>query len=733
MALSRNFCQAGWLVTLTLTVSSPSWGDTPPPPTASSDSNGGELSDIVVTAERRSERLQDVPIAVTAITADSAAKAGIIDIRSLQQVVPGLDITQQGSGATPFLRGVGSPDGTAGSASSVGMYVDGVYMAAQSAEFFSFNDIERIEVLKGPQGTLFGENTTGGAIQIITKDPSKTPSADVSVGFGNYRTFSESLYATTGIGANSAIDVAAFSNDSLDGWGHNLVSGNPTYEEQNYGVRSKLLWEPDDATEIRLSGDYSRSKSGMGVTTMIVPGGYSFDGVTTNQGFYNATTPLDPFLTQKLWGFGLNIQRDLEWSRLVSISAYREETTFYRFDYAGIPIKVVDADDYNPQHDISQELQLQSPRGSKIRWILGGFYLHSNGIRSDLYTGEAYPPPSFFFQGTYENLSYAAFGQATAEILPDTRLTLGARYTRDERKAYSYNMVGDGPVIDQLYPPSETYSKVTYRASLDHSFTPDIMAYASFNTGFKSGQFNLNDGLNFPPVLPEFLKAYEIGAKTEFFDRRMRVNVAAFYYDYTDIQVSYLLPAGQQTLNAAAAKIRGIDGDFAITPISNLTIDGAFSYLHGRYTDFPNAPAEFANPVPPNCVPGGACGGLTAIPGGVDAAGFTTIHTPTFSGSLGATYTIPTNIGKFDINGNLLYTQRYYVEVDNRLQQPEQHMLNASLGWIEPKGMYELRVWGKNLLDKQYYSFLFSAVPFGDEGAAAPPRTYGITLLAHFR
>ena len=408
-----------------------------------------QLQEVVVTAQRREQNLQNVPVSVAVVTPSMITNEGVSDTEALGEVVPGLAITRQGSGATPFLRGVGSPDGTAGSASEVGVYVDGIYMAAQSAEFLSFtNDIKSIQVLKGPQGTLFGENTTGGAILITTKDPSKTPSADISVGFGNYRTFSESLYATTGLTENSAINVSAFSNDSLDGWGRNLVTGHPTYQNQDWGVRSKFLWTPDAATEIRLSADVSRSISGLGISTMIIPGALSFDGVSRNEGFYNVTTSVDPFITQQLWGVALNAQHDFGWARLASISSYREETTFYRFDYAGIPIKIVDADDYNPQHDISQEFHLESLPGSRIPWIVGLFYLRSDGIRSDLYTGSAYPAPDYFYQGGYVNSSYAAFSQTTVPLIDDTNLTLGARATKDERQADAFHRIGGGAMFN---------------------------------------------------------------------------------------------------------------------------------------------------------------------------------------------------------------------------------------------------------------------------------------------
>jgi iron complex outermembrane recepter protein len=218
-----------------------------------------QLNEIVVTSQRRSENLQTIPLSVTAATATELLNEGVTDTAALSQAMPGLSYTLGGNAATPFIRGVGTTVNSVGNEASVATYVDGVYISSINAQLFEFNDIDRIEVLKGPQGTLFGRNATGGMIQVITEDPSFTPSADIHVGYGNYDTTSGSFYGTTGLGENVAIDFAVYGKNQADGWGTDLVTGQPTFTRHDFGARSKLLWIPADGTRILIAADYNRS------------------------------------------------------------------------------------------------------------------------------------------------------------------------------------------------------------------------------------------------------------------------------------------------------------------------------------------------------------------------------------------------------------------------------------------------------------------------------------------
>jgi iron complex outermembrane receptor protein len=229
-------------------------------PTSGATGDATQLETVVVTAQRRSEANQDVPITVNVIDAKALAEQEVVDPSSLTSVVPGLNVQKLGNGASIFLRGIGTNLYGPNVEQTVSLYVDGVYNAASSASFFSFNNIERVEVLKGPQGTLFGRNTTGGVVQIITKDPSHDPSADFELGYANYGTVTGSAYATDGITDTLAVDFAGIYANQDQGWGRNITTGGKTglQADNNFGLRTKFLWTPASGTRVVLALDYFR-------------------------------------------------------------------------------------------------------------------------------------------------------------------------------------------------------------------------------------------------------------------------------------------------------------------------------------------------------------------------------------------------------------------------------------------------------------------------------------------
>ena len=218
-------------------------------PSGTEEAHAGEIPEIVVTAERREEQVQSVPIAVSAITSEAALKSGITTSEELVLAVPGLQMDLNGGGLSPFLRGVGTTFADAGAEPSVAIYMDGVYIPSPEGGLFNLNNVERVEILKGPQGTLFGRNATGGVIQVITKEPSSEPAADISVGYGNYDTSMLSFYGTTGLATGLATDLAVCADDNPDGWGHNLFNGDRNYKYENIDVRNTWLWQPQEARE----------------------------------------------------------------------------------------------------------------------------------------------------------------------------------------------------------------------------------------------------------------------------------------------------------------------------------------------------------------------------------------------------------------------------------------------------------------------------------------------------
>jgi len=738
--------------------------------TAPSTGSAGELQEVIVTANRREESNQHVPLAITAFTADTATRVGVNNAESLADLVPGLNFNRQANASIPFLRGIGTPAGQAGDEPSVALYVDDVYIPAGSATIANFNDIDRMEVEKGPQGTLFGRNATGGVVQIFTRDPLDQPEFEARVGYGNYQTWSADSYATGPLAANLLANVAAYWTDQAEGWGRNVTNGAPTFRYREKGGRVKFLWKPTERTSVLLNLDFDKSASQEGVGFAAWPGTGSLDplppfpngGFAPAPGYYDLRENYNSDGNDRQDGESLKVTQDFDWSRVVSISAYRDTRGDYLIDQDLGPLPLVNIAITTGETTYTQEFQLLSPRDAKISWIAGLFYLNDKaGFEPLHFTGAAFAPLPFVDAfGVQNTRSWAVFAQGTAAILPDTHLTAGARYTDDDRNMRAGAIFGGAPFSPASNSPqSKSWSSPTWRLILDHSFTPDIMGYVGYNRGFKSGLFNavvLAGSPIDPPVNPEKLDAYTAGLKSEFLDHRVRVNLEGFYYDYRNIQVEDILSGVSHITNAARATIKGIDLDISAVPVDHFTLTLALEGMQGKYDSFPDGEYNVYNPVtggecvfavasPPAPVP---CGGAATPPhynpltGHWDLKGNHTIQTPPFSASMIAQYEIPTEIGLFDVSVSWSHTGNYFASPDNGQGQipPSSSMntmqklldlFNGSLGWDSTSGIWETRLWVKNLTNVKYWSEN-DLQAFATQYSPAPPRTYGLTEAMRF-
>ncbi len=697
------------------------------------------LEEIVVTAQRREQNLQDVPISVSAVTAESLGAFQITDTVQLQQLVPGLTINKNLVNATPFLRGVGQAGGAFGVDSPVAGYMDGFYLASPTASVFSLNNVSRVEVLKGPQGTLFGRNATGGVIQIVTKDPSHTPALDVTAGYANFDTSTFNLYGETGVTDTLAVNVSGLYRDQGEGWGRNVFSGNDAFYTDERAVTSKLMWTPAESTTVKLLGFYDKLESDVGINFNVYPGSVATDG-SQNLGRYTVNH-IDTPIRNEQYLIGLAVEHDFGWSRLVSLTGYQHLDNSFDFNVNGItgratPFKSstnirIDAGTQTR----TQELQLLSPADSPIDWIAGLFYLDDRQSAAQITCvnlAAACNPPTApsVLRAVQDTRSYAAFGQMSFDVFAATGLTLGLRYTDDKKE-----LSGSQPGAAVPYPgapfagdpdgiPTEkTWSKLTWRAALDHKFNDDMLGYVSYNRGFRSGSYNISNWIN-APINPEVLDAYEIGFKSEWFDHALRLNSALFYYDYKDIQLRSAAPpapVGQfLTLNAAESEIYGLDVDFVAAATERLSIQGGFEVLHAEYTKFPAGPCTAAAPI------GGTVLGGT-VSSICDLSGYDLIRAPHFTGTLGFTYEVPTSVGEFSIGANNSYNSGFYWDPDNRLKQKAYNSLNATLGWtINDQWRFEL--WGKNLLDEKIDATVQGASGGSDIQSPGEPRTYGVRV-----
>jgi len=704
---------------------SSTWAQEASSPDAEQQSSSGQLQDIVVTAQRKAERLQDVPISINAITGDSMTSRGVTDTFALQTVVPGLSITRVATVSTPYLRGVGSDGANPNQEASVATYVDGVYYAAPFGNLFSFNNIDRVEVLKGPQGTLFGRNATGGVIQIITRRPSHDASAEIYGGYANYDTYEAGGYATAGLTDSVAMDVAVQYRDQQDGWGRNTVLDVDTFKGKEFAVRSKLLFTPGDSTEITLTGDYAYSRNSFN-TYNRAAGIPDADGVVRNPGRYETNGDALSDAKTRQRGLALRVEQDLDFASLVSISAYRKSNGYNLFDYDTSPISIVSpATLYQKVETFSQEVQLISQSGSTFDWTIGAYYFDSKPeyLPSRLCGVGIVPTGCLDIYGLQHTKSFSGYAQGTLNVTDATRITGGIRFTHETQKLtggfQTYDNVAGATSGPYTAAPAlkQKFSEPTWRIAVDHELSQDVKVYASYNRGLKSGGFNLQ-GPGAPGYDPEFLDAYEVGVKSELLDRRIRLNVAGFWYDFKDIQVAAIQGVTAVTSNAAKARMKGIDADFAFVISPELTINANGAYVDGKFRNFPDPaiyPASITDPA------------VTLA----NAAGLPTTRTPKFTGSVGFDYVVPVSIGKIALSSNLYHNSGFSWEVANRYRQKSYELLNASISWTSQDEGLSVRLWGQNLTDAKYQAQGVSAA-VGDLRSFAAPRTYGVTLTTRF-
>ncbi len=701
------------------------------------------LEEIVVTAQKRAESLQDVPIAVNAIDGDSLTMSGASGIEHLAVAVPGINITRQATATMIYLRGVGTTGGQAGLDSAVSMFQDGVLLPSLSGATLMFNNIERIEVLKGPQGTLYGRNATGGAINIVTKEPSSEFSGSVEVGYGAYDTKTVNAYLTAPLSDSVAADVAIYSSDQGEGYGENIITGNDTNYREDKGIRSKVIISPTETLDITLAGDYNEASGAIGAAYRPINDSPTLDGGTGWSGdFYDIQSDFDGEMRYNdSWGLSGRIDYDLGWATLSSITAYRElESAFISDnDVTALPLLKVDLEESNEQ--FTQELQLTGYLENGGSWIAGLYYLDGTSaydqfrLEGGVFAALPVPGPVPIFAtdhyATMDTKSYAVFGQTSYPISDSSNLTVGLRYTKDEREIEAFGGFEDAagnllvpyisadPVLQTAYTDDADFDEVTWRLAVDHQLTEDAMIYASYSRGFKSGVYNLTAPTD--EILdPEILDAYEIGLKSELFDNRLRLNAAIFHYAYDALQVSIIEGASQKILNAAEAEITGIDFDFVAALSETLTISGGGAWLDATYSSFEDAPLATADPTYST--------GAAIILSSSDASDNRLIRTPEVSLNLSLDYANDISLGEVWANLTYAWQNDYAFEPDHVLKQDAYGLLNFAAGINAIANTnFSAKVWARNLTDEEYLNQA-NASPYAFLGAAGEPRTYGVTV-----
>lgn len=547
---------------------------------AAADAPEGALEEIVVTAQRRSQNLQDVPVAVTALSATAIANANIRSVTDLRVAVPSLNIVNNNGIMSTSLRGVGSTGVNPGFENPVAVYLDGVYLTSTVANFFNLSDVSQVEVLKGPQGTLFGRNATAGLIQITTRTPDGTPTLEARIGYGAYDTIEGRLYAAGGLGEGVAASLSAYGLHMGDGFGRNRTTGADSYRvSRDILVRGKLLVEPAEGTSILLTADYSTVRRN-DLAGIALPGTLNVNDLSAGPApdiGYDQIADSPTFKRGWTAGASLRIAQRIGGLTLTGITAYRSSRYTTAFDYDALPRHFSDIRYTQPERQFTQELQLQpASSGGRFVWVAGLFYINAR---------TAYDPFLFNLYAAGQLLdlvnrqgteSLAGYAQGTYEIARGTNLTLGGRYTTERRRVFDGLMLVTIPAIGATIPvpaadDHATFDRFTFRIAADHRFSDAVLGYASFNRGFKSGGYNTGSP-GTPAYRPETIDAYELGLKTDLLGRTLRLNLAGFYNVYRDIQSQNLTMGIISIVNAARARLwrRCRPGGAPVPPVPRL-------------------------------------------------------------------------------------------------------------------------------------------------------------------
>lgn len=697
---------------------------------AAPTTDNGQLEDIVVTAQRRSQNLQRVPISVAAISGAALETRGIEAVTDLGTSISGLTFQRINGIVLPFLRGVGNTGNAAGNEPSVATYVDGVYYPRAISSFFDLKNIERVEVLKGPQGTLFGRNSTGGVINVITRDPSHDFSLAASGEYGRFNFLQGDAYVTGGLTDNLAMDLSVSAKTS-DGFGRNIATGGRYGYEDSVLVRGKVLWEPGPDTRIVASAFYSGSKQSSQRASF--PGFPSKSFLTgtilrpESISFYDGTDDAGSRDIFKVFGGTLRIEQNLHFAKLISISAYTksDENSIYDVDF--LPQNDAVAQGIGPVKVFTQEVQLVNAPSSPFDWIVGAYYYNNKTAYSSLtFTGPLFGGFDNNQPAQQKVESIAGFAQATYEILPKLKLTGGVRYTHDDlRGSGQFQLLGPPPtpLVTNIPPGRDTIGKVTFKAAVDYQFTDDVLGYVSFSRGYKAGNFNLLTYGSSTPTRPEGIDAYEAGLKSELFDKHVRLNAAGFHYKISNPQVALIKGQTIFFSNAGGSEVNGgeFDAEFAIA--RGLSARAGATYLDSHYTEYLGAPAS---------IPDVVNGGSIPVAGGINARGNRTPLAAKVTFNVGADYTLDTRIGAFTVTADLYHNSGYFFEPDNLLRQGAYDLLNAQLRWKVAKN-YAVRVFGRNLLNEKIIAGAASYQgPTGFAYVPSPPVTYGFAFDVDF-
>jgi len=693
------------------------------------------LEEITVTAQKREQNLQDVPISITAVTGDQLRKDGIATTADLVFATPGL--TASGSYAasnTKFsIRGISIDDFTQNFQSPVGLYIDEVYMASPSGSTFQLFDLDRVEVLRGPQGSLFGRNTTGGAISVFTKRPEDELGGYAQLRLGDYDLIETEGALNAPISDSLKLRLSGVYRER-DGTTENRVTGNDINTVDQYAVRASFLFMPNDTFEALLTVDGGKNDNDGAQSQAVGPDlmgyidtdGDPFEGDFTEKrndvpGYNDISfEEVDAFGT-KLW-----MQWDLGDLMLTSVTAYRDTELERGEETDSSPNRLFEVIWTSEADQFSQELRLSSANPGKLDWLVGIYYSEDSveGSNAALFPSA---PFALNWRLEEENTSAAVFAHGTYHISDSLRLTAGVRYTKESRD-FSYenrfmgtlsNPHGVGVAAAFRFDENPDYNEWSGNLSLSYDLNEDAMVYASVARGFKSGE---NSGLAFSALTlqatdPEFLTSFELGLKSTLMDGLARLNVTGFYYDYTDLIVTTNKDLGGATVstiraNASEADVYGAEMELQIRPTESLYAEVGIAWLgSAEYKNFKSETAA------------------------ADFSGNTLPIAPDWNLNGLIEYSVPFKSSELTAQLNAVYVDEQVYDAANTpmVKGSGYGLINFRLQFIDSSDRYSVALWAKNLTDKEYVSEASNNTDAGNIGLFyGDPRTFGLELGLNF-
>lgn len=672
------------------------------------------LGEVVVTATKTgATNLQDTPIAIQAFSADQLDARGIQNLAGVAPLTPGVQISDLSGYSQIFIRGVGSNTVFIGADPSSTVQLDGVYLARPLTYMMDFIDVDQVEVLKGPQGTLYGRNSVGGTLNVTSRAPSSTLTGEFLLSGGNYDEFGARGYLSGPIISDSGIlGSVSFMRETHGPYLENVSTGGGVEDEDHFGFRGQLLFPFGSVTTLTLRADYEYSNDSLGgYPKLIEPDHVPLDDSVL--GDFHKVSLNDPNeTTLRTYGFAADLKSQPSDALTIrSLTAYRHLTGTIYEDADGSSLNILRTL-ISPieEQQLSEELDFNGKMDA-LTYVFGLYYFHEDDAEPLTLAVPVYDV-SNVVRGHLEDESEAAFGQIEYHLTRELSAVAGLRYTYEtkhysvlsewtESDSFDPTVAAAAPVSPYFPPPfsistERNYDALTPKFGINYRPIDNLLAYASATRGFKSGGFDYGapDAADATRgFAPEYLWSYEVGVKSDWLDKRVRLNFDGFVYDYSNLQVEvFVPPANAVTENAAAARIEGLEADLAGKPIPELVLYADLAWLHARYTSYPEAY-------------------VTAF-GTFDATGKALDHAPDFTTSFGGTYTVKVGkLGAVFFGADYHWQSRMYFTPANQgvgdvTNYPEQQasygVLSARLGWSSPSERWTASVIGSNLTNRDY-------------------------------